>query len=294
MFIDILQIITNYSIINSQINICCIDLCTNVDIFIYSLTCSRTTNITQKIIGQHKFSRLKRLDCSYNQNIINISHLSDSLEELYCDEEELYCDKEDSDDEEVYCVSEDPDNETDSDEIDSEDEEDYDDEIENEHISDMSYDQEPEKTPNLSGYICQEDISKLWKLKILSCKNNRKINNVNHLANILEELYCGGSCGIKQNGLSELKKLKVLDCCYNAYIIDVNIFKNTLQELYCAGPCGIGQQGIDKLEHLKKLVCMWNENITDIGSLHLEELYCEYSGIKDKKNIKKAKWYNRI
>jgi len=72
----------------------------------------------------------------------------------------------------------------------------------------------------------------LKSLKILGCFCNRKINDVNHLSGILEELNCGLS-GIDQDGISQLKSLKKIDCWNNEKIKDVGHMDGTLEKMVC-------------------------------------------------------------
>jgi len=53
---------------------------------------------------------------------------------------------------------------------------------------------------------------KFCKLKILDCSKNRKIGNIHHLANTLEDLSCGYNCGINQKEISRLKNVKISKC----------------------------------------------------------------------------------
>lgn len=163
--------------------------------------------------------------------------------------------------------------------------------------------------------ICQEGISELKKLKKLRCSGNRYIYNVNHLADTLEDLDCGGDeCNISDSGICELKNLKILRCDYNFNIKNLDIFGHTLEILECRGGCcGIYQDGIANLKKVKKLYCCFNPNIVNVNHLSetLEELDCsstdcedwedyrdgtvcgvDQEGISKLKNIKVIKYYN--
>lgn len=116
--------------------------------------------------------------------------------------------------------------------------------------------------------------NKFKKLKTLSCQQNEKICNVNHLKN-LETFYCNSV--IDQFGISSLKNLKILHCDYNKKINNMNHLANTLEVLYCRYCCGIDQNGICHLKNLKKLMCDQNTNIKSVSHLSnsLEELSCK-------------------
>lgn len=47
---------------------------------------------------------------------------------------------------------------------------------------------------------------------------NKKVNNLNHLADTLEYLSCPWDCGVDQNGISQLKKITTLLCGSNVKI----------------------------------------------------------------------------
>lgn len=117
---------------------------------------------------------------------------------------------------------------------------------------------------NLSQNVIEQ--RKFRKLKKLSCGMNKKIYDVNHLADTLKILKCPGYCGIDQNGISQLKCLEILHCMYNYKIYDVNHLENTLKELFCnGGCCGIDQSGISKLRHLRIIKYEHNKKINNIN-----------------------------
>ena len=65
--------------------------------------------------------------------------------------------------------------------------------------------------------IDQKGIENLTKIKSLNASNNPKINNVNHLANTIEELDCKFLCGIDDYGIKDLKN--VIICSYGNFKI---------------------------------------------------------------------------
>jgi len=150
------------------------------------------------------------------------------------------------------------------------------------------------------------------RLKILNCKHNEYITDLNHLADTLEELNCSTRrCNIRQESIKELKKLRILNCSNNINVNNFNHFADTLEELNCTG-CYIydwfpkdrlaGQSEISKLKKLKILKCHHVEGIVDVNHLAdtLEELDCsEYCGINQQgisllKKIKKLNCYGNV
>ena len=75
---------------------------------------------------------------------------------------------------------------------------------------------------------------KFSKMKILDCTHNIKIYDVNHLSDVLEELYCNGS-GMDQEGISKLKKLRIIHCG-NTQVANLNHLLNNLVSLQ-GQPC---------------------------------------------------------
>lgn len=147
---------------------------------------------------------------------------------------------------------------------------------------------------------------KFNRLKILNCNGNIYVNNVNHLAETLEELDCGCNMSeqeyssIGQRGISKLKKLVKLECCNNYKIENVNHLSNTLEYLDCSFDymdkrisCNIGDSGISQLRKLRILKCCNNTKIRNIQNMDdtLEELYCGNSYI-NQKSIQKLKNLN--
>lgn len=82
MISDILQRIVDVCYLDSQINLLKINKSTNNNTYIFKLTVPPAAS--QRTILQHKFSKLKVLDCSKNNIITDVNHLSGTLRELYC------------------------------------------------------------------------------------------------------------------------------------------------------------------------------------------------------------------
>lgn len=101
MIVDIIQEICLFSGIRDQIKLLEVNKDTNTNLYIYNISkpvakCRITPiqtidedpiyrKISQKIIMQKKFSKLKSLYISrYNNNILNLDHLQETLVELFC------------------------------------------------------------------------------------------------------------------------------------------------------------------------------------------------------------------
>lgn len=122
---------------------------------------------------------------------------------------------------------------------------------------------------------------KYSKLKILNCRDNEQIEDVNHLADTLENLDCSGNCAIDQNGISKLDKLKRLIVKSNRKINNINHLTNVLEELHFDGTDKyINRKVLSKFQKVKILNIFGNDNIADLNFLSdtLEELslmYCQ-------------------
>jgi len=189
------------------------------------LSCIRMCKIDQK--GISKLAKLRKLDCSNNWKIKNVNHLSNTLQFLDCS---VGCDitQKGISELKILKVLKCGGNEN----------------INNlDHLSETL---EELDCNNSSIYdysiffghrkecrINQNCISNFKRLKILNANHNQEIQNVNHLSDTLERLYCSHDCGINQKGISELNKLEVLDCKFNAKINSISHLSETLQVLYC-------------------------------------------------------------
>ena len=144
---------------------------------------------------------------------------------------------------------------------------------------------------NCSSKYCgidQKGISKLKYIKKLDCGDNPYINDISHIAHIIEDLDCSGDCGLKQHNILGLKKIEKINCESNGEIVDVNHLSDTLKELTCGWQaCGIDQNGmhssltlsvlgISELKKLKVLNCPCNSKINNVNHLStsLEILDC--------------------
>lgn len=84
---DIYYIIFEYSDFIDNIKICHINKDTYENLKIYDLININENiklKLTQKVIEQKKYNKLKKLDASNNGKIRNVNHLCETLEELYC------------------------------------------------------------------------------------------------------------------------------------------------------------------------------------------------------------------
>lgn len=135
------------------------------------------------------------------------------------------------------------------------------------------------------------------KLKILDCRDNQEIYNVNHLANTLMYLDCSGDCCVPYCGISMLTKLEVLHCSNNGYMSSVNHLKKSLRKLYCDGSnCSINQYGISELENLEVLSCVGNIFIRNVNNFRntLTELECDFEpDLNEFEKIRKFKKTDR-
>jgi hypothetical protein len=116
--------------------------------------------------------------------------------------------------------------------------------------------------------IDQQCISQLTNLIGLHISGNPKITNINHLRNTLRVLVMDGpGCGIYENGINQLCNLKILKINNNPNITDVNYLKDTLRSLYITGDnCGVNQNGILLLNKLIELHVQDNSKITDVSN----------------------------
>ena len=248
MILDIVQIIVNYSILKNQIVCLQINSYTYNNLYVYSL--ENIPNIDQKIIEKKMFCRLHNLNCFNNNKINNVDHLVNTLEILNCGGDcgidqthisklknikELHC----SDNNKINnvnhlantleilsCESSTPLN----------------------LLAKILFDSViryasgdhlllSSKIPNEPFYgtsrIDQEGISRLKHIKKLYCRNNKNINNVNHLKQTLKVLDCSLNCGIGQEGISQLLYIKKLNCIGNKKINDASHLKQTLDVSNC-------------------------------------------------------------
>ena len=104
----------------------------------------------------------------------------------------------------------------------------------------------------------------LWTGLIeLNVENNKKITDVNFMADTLRILDAGWHCGIDQAGIQTLQLTK-LNANGNKKITDVNFMRNTLRILHAGEDCGIDQGGIQSLQ-LTELKAWDNSKITDVN-----------------------------
>lgn len=215
------------------------------------------SNCSLSQTGISDLKKLRILDCSGNEFIKDVNHLKETLRELYCRENICGLDQKGISDlkkiEILDCGA-------------------------NGKIKSVNH-----LSNSLEKLICcydrayylaflhgsnfgidQNGISELRKLKKIDCWGNQKILSLNHLASTLEELDCGGECGVDQNGISHLR-LKILICENNYKIISVNHMAETLQVLYCMKKCGIDQDGIRQLKKLQVMKCAHNVKIEDVN-----------------------------
>ena len=295
MIMDIMQTICSFCHIKSQIRAISINSLTNSCIYIYKIHFVEDkykvhrnkwpfdpnnvyNNITQRIIEQKKFSKLKCLHLGTNNNVRDINHLKNTLVELSCFDcrsltkigvsdllklRVLHCKN-------IFDLKK------------------LSNSLEELHIEKMR----------------QDDINDLNNLKCLHYhqKNtpfspNRKyyigdynlspVKSFYHLACTLKKLDCSNS-SIDQNVINQLKKLEIL-VCKNTSISDVNHLSDSLRELYCSRS-EIHQSGISELKCLEKLEC-YGQNIYNVDHLsstltHIYHSYIDQSLIQNTNRVK--------
>lgn len=251
MIIDILQLITEFCNLNIAIKICQLDSHTYENIKIYSIkniSHDKILMLTDEILSQSKYHKLKILDMTGNNNRLELDHLANYLEELYCPKYTLNKYKGINQINIRYLTK-----------------------IRKLNIYNNNLINDINHMINLKELICgsecgvcQNGFSNLMQLEKLDASSNTKIYDVNHLKDSLIELNCGFDCGIDQKGISELKKLKKLITYFNNKITDVNHLKYTLQYLNCDSMpnmnSGINSNGIKNL-NLLKLSAIGNNTI---------------------------------
>ena len=89
LYINLIQNILNFSDLKTQIKLC--SLCQENYYFlkIFKLNALNDLNITQKIIEQDKFNKLRELDINNNKNINDVNFAKNTLEKLNASEK--YC-----------------------------------------------------------------------------------------------------------------------------------------------------------------------------------------------------------
>jgi len=263
-------------------------------------------------IGQTSISKLEKikiLDCSFNEKISDVNHLSETLEELYCcmysvggngggnegisqngisklklklldcsNNYDIYDISHMADTlEKLICGGNTSINQTSITPLTKLKKLDC---SCNSNITDVNHLSETLEILKCCDEITQDGISKLLKLVELDCGYNMKLTNFNHLADTLEKLFCGHNAPGSQHGISALTKIKELRCAPG--INDVNHLADTLEYLDC-GNTDINQTGISKLKKLKTLLCHEKRKIYNVNHLAdtLEKLQCtgSFTGI---------------
>lgn len=280
MIVDVLTQICEFSYFKDKIKLCQITKSTYSSIYIYSIDRddmydSVYIKITQSILMQKKFSKIKKLNCYDNSKVNNVNHLKKTLEKLNCGGN-CMIDIEGISQLEKLTVLKCSDNNKICSIV---------------NISNFA-DTIEELDCSFNDSINQNDINKMIKLKVLKCNGNTKIYNVNHLNGTLEKLSCALNSSINQKGISRLTNLKKLNCLDNKHIYDVN-HMIYLSKLNCGSDCGINQLGISQLKYLQILLCSSNPTIYDVNHLKytLKHLECQYtssigpSGISELLNL---------
>lgn len=258
--------ISKLSYLDNRIVLCQITKSIYDDTYIYSVDRDDMYDtvymrITQSVLMQKKFSKIKKLNCCSNPKVNNVNHFKKTLEVLNCSGDCCAIDTNGISQLEnlisLKCSN-------------------------NNNISNIAsisnFANTIEKLDcSFNSYITQEDINKMTKLRVLKCSGNVFINDVNHLNKTLEKLWCALNSGINQRGISCLTNLKKLNCKDNRSIYDVNHMMH-LTKLDCGSDCGINQQGISQLKYLQNLSCTSNPTIFNVNHLKhtLKSLDCQF------------------
>lgn len=294
MILDILQIIGNYSSSITNINMSNIDTETSINMKVHKLTCKKQNEyLTEKILGQSKYSDLKILDLENNTEVKNVNRFASTLKKLTCgwgltQQGIMYLKITDLDIRSNWNILSLNHLEKTLQTLHLRNSK-----IENNGICDLKI--KELEICTTGGWSEITDINNLantlkklttnsfrlrssgikdLKLEELHIKNNEKIHDINFLKNTLRVLDCSGSFSkLGQNGISQLAKLEYLNVSGNMYIYDVNHLANTLKYLYC-NHSGVRQDGIEKLTKLQVLHS--NNGIYDVNhiSSSLTDLNC--------------------
>lgn len=259
MILDITNNIKNFMFdVRDVLNICIINKYTDEHIYIenlYDLDYYGLNKLTQSVIEQKKYSKLKKLYIYNNRKINNLNHLKNSLRVLNCGV--------DYNNENIFTNIK------------------Y---VEDMLCTDMftyarNYDEIKEKIYDIHNLfdseIGQEGISEL-NLVELYCDRNMKIKNIDNMKDTLKILSCKEICGINQKSISDLKLEKII-CDNNPKIINLNHMYRTLKILECRHNSSyikkkdgkmIGKDGISQLK-LKEIYIGGNSNIENLN--HMKE-----------------------
>jgi len=220
--------------------------------------------------GIAKLKKIKKLNHSYNSNIVSLEHFAETLEELHCEYE--------NGKDRSYNIHEELSN------------------LKKIRILNCNHNYGVHKyglPVNLNNMleelhyrklgIDQNVISRFNGLKHLDIMDGLHHNiNLSSLGETLEILKCNGNV----LGMGSLKKIRVLHLKSNSdrLYCNVDIYSDTVEELYCEDSY-IGQHAISKMKKLKKLNCSGCQYIFDVNHLSktLRKLiYNDKSGITPK------------
>lgn len=276
MIVDLLQQICSFSKIREKICTTQINKCAYNDIFVYSIEKPKSmydikpvytvceedpiySKISQDVLMQHKFSKLKSLYIAdKNKNITNLDHLCYTLVELHCYNNHIN----------RLCVAK----------------------LHKLHTlftrnpNIFDFDKLSDTLKNLYSYnLTQSHIQNLSKLEVLQCVASSYITSLSHLKN-LRHLECTFS-NFNQNLIDQLDNLQFLSCIQCKNINNVNKFSRTLKELRCDNS-GIDQHGISELQVLEK-ISFGYQQISNLDHLShtLTSLSCSYTDQKLIENL---------
>lgn len=290
IFIDLFQLVCDYSNIYEQLNICQLNRNISENIYIHILNDNYKNKLSDCVLKQKKYKYLKVLKIPYNNKIYDINHLI-YLVELDCSSEPKkinanyleYKNRSSITDYNIKNLNRLKVLRSNS----------------NENVGrDLSC------FPNLEYFECynsdcgvtDNSLINLPNLKTLKCSCNKNLTNINHLTS-LTELDCS-STNIKN--IDKLTNLEILDCAFNKQISDdvlINLKKlvslnimstnikhinhlTNLEFLNCSEQNYICNEDLIGLDKLVILYCSFNMNITNINHLtNLTELDYNYTKI---------------
>lgn len=311
MIVDIVQSVVDCGVLKANITLCQLNKYTYENIYIY-YTHNKDYDyfeMDQDIMKQKKFSRIKKLCMSDNDNIYNVNHLSGTLTSLDCSDQcginqngisqlkninalNIYNNKY------IYDIiflnknlkkltcSEiiNPQQKVTS-KIDTIFNSIHDCQV-GVHAAPQSYTQgQLSKLDGLSEltiedcYECVQIPNLADTLTYLNCTCSH-IHNIGVLK-LLTHLDCSHCEYITQYDIEQLKFLKILNMNYADNICDLGHLSDTLKELHCSANTSVysknkmSQKGIEKLFKLVHIECNDNTHIHNVNHMkNLETLEC--------------------
>jgi len=221
-----------------------------------SLDISSNQLFNDDLIKQERFSRLRALNCSNNNHITYIGHLSKCLVKLDCSQMDIglgYVESESTDNQYKCAISQNSIGELK-----------YLEELNcsnNCHITNIGHLGGILKNLNCSGPLCgikQDSIDKMMILDTLDCSGNSNINNVDHIINTLKYLDCSSVIAT------------IHAECFDEWIehLDAISISYGDEKAVAAFRCGIKNRAINDLKRIKTLICNNDYGISNVDELH--------------------------